>query len=257
MLNFRNTNAFFIILLLSTIGYDITYGLPFIIYVATFLAYSLVLFYGSYFISSDFYIKVICSAKTSNKQIAISFDDGPAVAYTPEILCLLKDHGVEAAFFCIGDRIKGNEDLLKSLHEAGHLIGNHSYSHHFWFDLFSARKMLADLQLMDKEMVRVTGLKPRLFRPPYGVTNPNLRKAIRQGNYIPVGWNVRSMDTLIKDEAKLLNKVSKAVKPGAVVLFHDTSKATVAILPAFIKKVTEMGYKIVRLDKLLKLKAYA
>ena len=59
---------------------------------------------------------------------------------------------------------------------------------------------------MDDEMERVTGLKPKLFRPPYGVTNPNLKKAIINGGYTPVGWSVRSMDTVIKDEKKLLDK---------------------------------------------------
>lgn len=257
MLNFRNTNIFFIILLLFTLGYHIAYGLPLIVYLVIFIVYSLLLFYGSYFVSSNFFIEIICAATTNNKEIAISFDDGPVLSYTPAILKLLKEHRVEAAFFCIGNRIKGNEELLVQLHQEGHLIGNHSYSHHFWFDLFSARKMLTDLQLMDRAMENVTGLKPRLFRPPYGVTNPNLRKAIENGNYIPVGWNVRSMDTVIKDETKLLDKVSNAVKPGAILLFHDTSKTTLAILPAFIKQVTDKGYKIVRLDKLLKLKAYA
>ncbi len=257
MLNFRNTNITFIIVLLLATAYHLTYGLPWMVYLIIFVVYSLLLFYGSYFVSSNFFFKVICSAATGNKEIAISFDDGPALSYTPEIVQLLKEHQVEAAFFCIGNRIKGNESLLMQLHQEGHLIGNHSYSHHFWFDLLSAQKMSEDLQLMDSTMQQVTGLKPRLFRPPYGVTNPNLRKAVEKGNYIPVGWNVRSMDTVTKNEAKLLHKVSKAVKPGAVVLFHDTSKTTLAILPDFIKQVTGKGYTIVRLDKLLKLQAYA
>ncbi|MEO5996792.1 MAG: polysaccharide deacetylase family protein [Chitinophagaceae bacterium] len=241
---------------LSAVGYHIIFGFSWFIYLVIFITYSLLLFYGSYFVSSDFFIKVICAADTDNREIALSFDDGPAPSYTPEILELLNDHKIKAAFFCIGNRINGNETLLRRLHEDGHMIGNHSYSHHFWFDLFSTREMLADLKMMDQAMEKVTGLKPRLFRPPYGVTNPNLRKAIEQGNYIPVGWNIRSMDTVIKDEKKLLTKVTKALKPGAILLFHDTSKTTLAILPSFIKQVNEKGYKIVRLDKLLKLKAY-
>lgn len=256
MLNFRNTNIFVIILFVAAIGYHITYGLSWMIYLVIFIAYTLLLFYGSYFVFSDFFLKVICAADTDKKEIAISFDDGPAADYTPEILSLLKQYQVEAAFFCIGSRIAGNENLLMQLQEEGHVIGNHSYSHHFWFDLFSAKKMLADLQRMDIAVKDVTGSVPRMFRPPYGVTNPNLRKAIQAGNYIPVGWNVRSMDTVIKDPAKLLNKVLKALKPGAILLFHDTSKTTLAILPAFLKQAGDKGYKIIRLDKLLKLKAY-
>ena len=113
------------------------------------------------------------------------------------------------------------------------------------------------MQQMDKAVYNTTGLIPRLFRPPYGVINPNLKKAIINGNYLPIGWNVRSMDTVINDEAKLLNKVLSKVKPGAVLLFHDTSAATIAMLPAFINEVKARGYKLVRLDKMLNLQPYA
>jgi peptidoglycan-N-acetylglucosamine deacetylase len=110
---------------------------------------------------------------------------------------------------------------------------------------------------MDAEMERVTGLKPKLFRPPYGVTNPNLAKAIKNGGYTPVGWSVRSMDTVIKDGKKLLGKINEGIKPGAVFLFHDTSKTTLDILPEFIQEVKKRGYNIIPLDKLLALQPYA
>jgi peptidoglycan-N-acetylglucosamine deacetylase len=256
MLNFRNTNIIFILLLAALIGYDVYYHLPFYVYIIAVIAYSLLLFWGSYYVGSNFYFNIICSAKTNKKQIAISFDDGPAHEFTPQILQLLKQHNVPAAFFCIGKRVQENENLFKQVHEAGHIIGNHSYSHAMWFDLFSANKMYDDLQLMDAAMEKVIGLKPKLFRPPYGVTNPNLKKAVIKGNYISVGWNIRSLDTVITDEQKLLTKVTKALKPGAVVLFHDTGKAIPAVLPAFINVAREKGYEIVRLDKLLNLEPY-
>ena len=170
---------------------------------------------------------------------------------------ILKAHQVKAAFFCIGKRIKGNDPLLKQVYDEGHLIGNHSYSHDLWFDLFSAQKMNLDLQMMSEAMQKVTGVKPRLFRPPYGVTNPNLKKAIEKNNFIPIGWSLRSMDTVAKDAQKLLAKVTGSLKPGAVILFHDTSKATADMLSAFIQQTKQKGYEIVRLDKLLNLEPYA
>jgi len=256
MLNFRNTNIFFSLLLLVLIGLHSQYGLPFYSYLLLFIVYSLIVFYGCYYVGSNFFINIVCSANTTQKEIAISFDDGPAACYTPEILQLLKQENINATFFCIGNRIAGNEQIIRQIKEDGHIIGNHSYSHHFWFDMFSAKKMLQDLQQMDDEMERVTGLRPKLFRPPYGVTNPNLKRAIIKGNYTPVGWSVRSMDTVIKDEKKLLSKINAAIKPGAVFLFHDTSKTTLDALPAFIKEVKNKGYQIVPLDKLLLLKPY-
>ena len=211
MLNFRNTNIFFTGLLIITIGLHLYTGVPFFVYPVLLFLYSIVVFYGCYFVNSDFFLPVICSATTNKKEIAISFDDGPANQFTAEIVALLNEHKVKAAFFCIGKRIAGNEQLFRQLHADEHLIGNHSYSHHFWFDLFSYKKMARDLKMMDEEMQRVTGLQPKLFRPPYGVTNPNLKNAIVKGGYIPIGWSVRSMDTMIKDEKKLLQKITKSL----------------------------------------------
>ncbi len=257
MLNFRNTNIFFTALLVVIAALNIFLRIPVFVYIFFLLFYAGILFYGSYFIQAGFYMTIPCSAKTSKKEIAISFDDGPATSYTPEILRILKDNNVQAAFFCIGNRIAGNEEILQQVHADGHIIGNHSYSHHFWFDLFSSKKMLNDLQVMGEATRHVTGLTPKLFRPPYGVTNPNLKKAIISGNYTPVGWSVRSMDTVIKDEDTLLKKLSRSVQPGAIILFHDTSKTTAGILSRFIRQVTADGYEIVRLDKMLKLTPYA
>jgi peptidoglycan-N-acetylglucosamine deacetylase len=257
MLNFRNTNIFFISLLIVLIGVHIKYGLPVYIYPLLFIVYSLIVFYGCYYVGSNFFIQIVCSATTDKKEIAISFDDGPATNYTSEILRLLKQDNIKATFFCIGNRISGNENILKQIKDDGHIIGNHSYSHHFWFDMYSSKKMLDDLKQMDQEMERVTGMRPKLFRPPYGVTNPNLKKAIIKGEYTPVGWSVRSMDTVIKDDKKLLDKINRSLKPGAVFLFHDTSKTTLNVLPEFIKEVKSKGYQIIPLDKLLHLNPYA
>ena len=257
MLNFRNTNIFFIVLLFALMGVHVKFGLPVFIYFILLVSYSLVVFYGCYYVGSNFFIKIICRAETDKKQIAISFDDGPAKNYTPEILQILNSEKVKVTFFCIGNRIAGNENILRQIRDEGHIIGNHSYSHHFWFDMYSAKKMQGDLKQMDDAMESATGLKPKLFRPPYGVTNPNVKKAIINGGYTPVGWSVRSMDTVIKDESKLLNKINAGIKPGAVFLFHDSSKTTLAVLPEFIKEVKKRGYEIVPLDKLLALTAYA
>ena len=257
MLNFRNTNILFIALLIILIGLHVKYGLPFYIYLLLFVAWSLIVFWGCINVSSGFFINIVCNAHTDKKEIAISFDDGPSENYTQPILDVLKAEDVKATFFCIGNRIAGNESILKQVHADGHIIGNHSFSHHFWFDLYSAKKMQDDLKQMDSEMQRVTGLRPKLFRPPYGVTNPNVAKAITNGAYTPVGWSVRSLDTVAKDEQQLLNKINTGIKPGAVFLFHDTCKITLNVLPQFIQEVKKRGYNIIPMDKLLALQPYA
>ena len=109
MLTFRNTNIFFILLLAALITIDILYGLPIYVYCLLPIAYLSILFWGCINITSGFFIPVICKAETDKKEIAISFDDGPAADYTAGILEVLKTENVKAAFFCIGNRIAGSQ----------------------------------------------------------------------------------------------------------------------------------------------------
>ena len=256
MLNFRNINIFFVFLLAVLISVHIQSGLPYYVYLLLLITWSLIIFWGCISINSGFFTAVICGANTEKKEISISFDDGPAENYTREILKILKDEDIKAAFFCIGNRIAGNETILQEIDAEGHIIGNHSYSHHFWFDMFSAKRMLNDLKKMDEAMFKAVGYTTSLFRPPYGVMNPNLRKAIVRGQYIPIGWSVRSMDTVSKDEERLLSKLCARIEPGDIFLFHDTCKITLDVLPKFIREVKKRGYNIMPLDKLLDLQRY-
>jgi peptidoglycan/xylan/chitin deacetylase (PgdA/CDA1 family) len=257
MLNYRNVNIFFILFIVAWFFLDNRYHYSPAAYGWILLAYVTILFCGSYFIQLGFFFKSVCSGDGGKKEIALSFDDGPDPAFTPVILDLLKAEGVETIFFCIGKKIPDNEGILQRIIAEGHLIGNHSYSHHHLFDLFSPEKMHDDLQEMNAITKALTGLTPKFFRPPYGVTNPNLKKAVEQGNYTSIGWNLRSLDTVIRDENRLLQKVLKRVKPGSILLFHDTSETTVKILRRLIRELRENGYAIVRLDKLIKLEPYA
>jgi peptidoglycan/xylan/chitin deacetylase (PgdA/CDA1 family) len=256
-LNYRLFNIIFIVFVLGWIWADrhlklgpAMYGLLLIVYLA-------VLFCGSYFIRWGFFFKSICFHKTSEKVVSLSFDDGPDTKNTGRILDILKENKTEAVFFCIGKRIAGQEGLLNRMIEEGHIVGNHSYSHHPLFDLFSPRKMLAELNATSLAIKNVTGYSPRFFRPPYGVTNPNLRKALIQGRFISVGWSLRSYDTAIRNEDRLFTKVNRALKPGAIILFHDTSETMLAILPRLLNSIKTAGYKPVRLDKMINLNPYA
>lgn len=216
-----------------------------------------ILSWGSYNVGSNFYFKVICKGDESKKQVAISFDDGPLPQHTPAVLDILKETATSATFFCIGKRAQQHPELLKRIIEEGHIIGNHSYSHDAFFDLYGSTKMKADLQQMNAVARQVLGLELKWFRPPYGVTNPNLAKAVKAGGFTGIGWNIRSLDTVTKDPEKLKQRVLKQLKPGAIILFHDTCASTVTMLPSFIQDVKARGYEIVPLDKLVNLQPYA
>ena len=251
----RAFNIFSIILILVWIWADkyLSIGAP--SYGWLLLIYVSVLFCGSYFIRMGFFMKSICSLKTNEKWIALSFDDGPAES-TRQVLDILQENKAEAAFFCIGKKITGNEEIIHRMVQEGHIIGNHSFSHHPLFDFFSPRKMLNDITEMNRLVKNITGFGPRFFRPPYGVTNPNLKKAVMLGGFISIGWSIRSYDTVIRNRERLLHKILSALKPGSILLLHDTSETTVSILPELLKAIRNEGFQIVRLDKMVNVKPY-
>jgi peptidoglycan/xylan/chitin deacetylase (PgdA/CDA1 family) len=213
--------------------------------------------YGSIFIDSNFYIKTLCKGNRSGNSIAITFDDGPMSGSTDRVLKILKEKNVKATFFCIGKNVEGSEALLKQIDSEGHLIGNHSFEHRKFFDLQHSKAMQDELMKTDQAILKVIHKKPNLFRPPYGVTNPSLAKAVRKGSYQTVGWSVRSYDTISKNRNQLWNRVTKKLKAGDVVLFHDRCEITIDILPDFIDHVLKIGLKIAPLDQVLNIKPYA
>lgn len=257
MLTFRNTNFVVGALFVALLVLQIWYPVPLYIYLLVLALYVSLLSYGSYYIASNFFVPAVCSANTNEKVVALSFDDGPVQEYTPDVLKVLQEQDVPAAFFCIGKRIVQNENLCRQLHEQGHVIGNHSFSHSPLFDLLPADKMLNDLKRTDDAIHQLLGLYPRTFRPPYGVTTPAMRKVLTVGPYTAIGWNVRSLDTLASNEDKLLKKLMKLLRPGSVILLHDTQRITLSVLPRFIQAARNEGYKFVRLDTMLNIEWYA
>jgi len=219
--------------------------------------YVSVVAWGCINVQMGFFLPVLCRGSRNENMIALTFDDGPHPIFTPRILDALKESNAKATFFCIGKNIAGNEALLKRMKDEGHTIGNHSYSHDFWFDLFGTKKMVDDLKHMDGEVSRAGSATPKLFRPPYGVTNPNVKKAILKGGYLPVGWSIRSMDTVAKDKTTLKSKVLDNMTAGDIVLLHDHMEITADVLPELITEIAKKGLRIETVDKILKVNAYA
>jgi len=205
----------------------------------------------------QFFLPVRWKGDEHSNSIAITFDDGPVPGRTEKILDILKSGQVRAAFFCIGSRVADYPALAKRIHDAGHLLGNHSYWHGKTFDLQTSKKIARELTDTDEIIHRTIGVRPNFFRPPYGVTNPMVARAVRKGGYKTIGWTKRSLDTFITSPAALMNRVTKSLKAGDVILFHDNSNTTLEILPDLFDHVEKLGLKIVRLDELLNEKAYA
>jgi len=252
MIKPRTTFVLYIIVLILVYLFLPWKGVFFIIISLLFLLH---LVYSSANICSQAYIKTLCKGNPKEKKIAITFDDGPDSEITPRVLDLLDTHGIKATFFCIGNHIENNKDLIKRVDQKGHLIGNHTWSHEKWFDLHSSQKMKLDIEKTTGLIFDTIGKQPKLFRPPYGVTNPNLKRAIKDFNFNTIGWSVRSLDT-INDVEKTFQRIKNRLSNGDIILFHDNREHIVEILTLVLDYAKNENYQIVPLDKLLNIEAY-
>lgn len=256
MSRYAITNIIFLVLCFTVLVSYSLFAISIYWIIALVIAYLTINLVGSFSLSIGYFVRVASSGSTNIGTIAITFDDGPIAGKTEKILDVLNQHSVKAAFFCIGHRIHENADLAKRIHQEGHILGNHSYWHKNSFDWQSAKKISEELKETAIAIRETTGRSPLFFRPPFGVTNPMVAKAARQGNYSVIGWSVRSFDTVIRNKERLFERVTRKLKSGDIVVFHDYSEAMLAILPKFIAHVSTSGLKIVRLDELLQANAY-
>lgn len=216
------------------------------------IIYFTITFCGSFMISLNYYLHSITSIPNSNK-IFLTFDDGPDAIYTPKILDLLKKYQCTATFFCIGHKIKNNEDLLLRMDVEGHTIANHTWSHAVWFDLYKSTRMQEEISATQTEIYKAIRKIPILFRPPYGVTNPMLAKAIKNTKVISIAWNIRTFDTasFLKVKAIISNIKSK-LAVNSIILLHDNQEKTVLLLEEIILNCQKKGLQIGNIDDYIK-----
>lgn len=256
MLTFRNTLILFTVALAALVISDIYVPVSLWWYGGIVLVLLILLIRGSMYIQTDFYMKSFRRGDSSRKTVSLTFDDGPGETTTPVILDILKEFNVKATFFVIGSRAEKHPDIIRRIHAEGHLTGGHSYSHHFFFDLFSRRRMMQELQRTQEAVQRITGNKMRLFRPPYGVTNPTVARVVKETDFDSVGWSLKSNDTVIKTGDLLMKRLKKKLKKGDIILFHDDRPLIADQLRAFLKYLNEQQYEVERIDHFLHIRAY-
>ncbi|WP_254796517.1 polysaccharide deacetylase family protein [Flavobacterium johnsoniae] len=212
--------------------------------------------FGSSRISSNYHVKAFCNNPLEKeKKIALTFDDGPS-EFTLEVLELLKKYNAKAAFFCIGKNIEKYPEIVKQIIAQGHLVGNHSYSHSKFFDFYNARQIQEEIEKTDTLLEKLTSKKINFFRPPYGVTTPSIRRALKLTGHKTIGWNIRSLDGGTKNQELILNRITKRVSPGGIVLLHDTGEHSVLVLEQFLQFLQQNNYQVVSIEELLNLNAY-
>lgn len=194
---------------------------------------------------------------TSKNYISITFDDGPNPEFTPTVLSLLKKHNAKATFFLIGKNAEIYPDIVRQIIAEGHSIGNHSYSHSKNFGFFSTEKVAKEIQGANSVLSEITGKKLKMFRPPFGVTNPNIKKALRKTLQKSIGWSKRSLDTTSLSEEKILKKITTNLEKGDIILLHDSSAKTIIVLEQLLLFLQSHELQSVPVERLLEIDAYA
>lgn len=207
--------------------------------------------WGVFDIRLGYFSKTWYKGDATQNYVSITFDDGPT-PFTPKILELLEQHQMKATFFCIGKQMEKHPEILTSIIEKGHTVGNHSYSHVWNIPFFSPPKIEQEINHTDEILAQLTGTKTNLYRPPYGITNPNVVKACINCKKLIIGWSVRSLDTVIHQEEKILQRIIPRVKPGAIILLHDTSEHTINVVEQLLLSLKRMNLQSIPVDHLLK-----
>jgi peptidoglycan/xylan/chitin deacetylase (PgdA/CDA1 family) len=196
----------------------------------------------------------ICRGSSRKRRIALTFDDGPDPRSTPALLELLRAASVEAAFFGVGQRVAAHPDLAARIVREGHLLENHSYAHSHTTNLFTAARLRAELDRTQAAIAQATGVAPRWFRPPMGLSNPRVFRVARDLGLTVIGWTARGMDTRRIGPERVVARIVRQLRPGAIILLHDGSvpaERLVATVKSLLDTLGALGYEIVRLDKML------
>lgn len=194
------------------------------------------------------------SAGEKEKVIYLTFDSGYENGYTSQILDVLKEEEVPAAFFVVGNYIADNPDLIKRMNEEGHIVGNHTMTHPDMSAISDMESFKNEIQSLEDEYKKVTGEEmQKFYRPPQGkYSESNLMNAKELG-YKTIFWSLAYVDWLENDQPdreEALNILNRRIHNGAIVLLHSTSKTNCEILKELIQGWKAKGYTFKSLNEL-------
>jgi peptidoglycan/xylan/chitin deacetylase (PgdA/CDA1 family) len=191
------------------------------------------------------------SCDVNGPYIAMTFDDGPSAELTPKLLDILKERGIKATFFVVGQNAAEYPDILRRMASEGHEVANHSWSHPALTKL-GADGVRRQMENTSEAIARATGRRPVLMRPPYGATNASLNKRLAEEYGLKVVlWSVDPLDWKYRNSNRVQNYIIENAHPGAIILSHDIHATTVAAMPGTLDALLAKGYKFVTVSELI------
>lgn len=193
-------------------------------------------------------LPIYCVNRDDNK-ISISFDAAWGGDKTLGILDLLDEYNIKTTFFLVDIWTQKYPELVKEIVARGHEIGNHSTSHPQMSKL-NETQIAKELNTQADNALAIAGVRPVLFRPPYGDYNNRVITTARAQGFVPIQWSVDSLDWKNRGAQEIINRATK-VKSGDIVLFHNDSQYILDALPAVLKYYAENGYSVVPISEIL------
>ena len=230
-----------------------------LIFAAFGLAFGLWFWWACATPSSLFFRPVLNRGPGGEKRVSLTFDDGPSVGFTEQVLDILREHRVPATFFVCGKNVEQHPSLLQRIAAEGHEIGNHTYSHPFLY--FKSRRRIAEeIDRTQGIIEKVIGLRPNFFRPPYGARWFGLVPTLVERGMHLIMWSAAGYDWR-KQARGIVDATLRQLKPGAVILLHDGRETrpatevnrsqTVLALPGIIAGARQQGFTFVPLKDFL------
>ena len=193
-------------------------------------------------------LPIYCVNRDDNK-ISISFDAAWGGDKTLGILDLLDEYNIKTTFFLVDIWTQKYPELVKEIVARGHEIGNHSTSHP-QISKLNEMQIAKELNTQADNVLAIAGVRPVLFRPPYGDYNNRVITTARAQGFVPIQWSVDSLDWKNRGAQEIINRATK-VKSGDIVLFHNDSQYILDALPAVLKYYAENGYSVVPISEIL------
>lgn len=192
----------------------------------------------------------IYSVETEEKKLAISFDAAWGDDYTLEILDILDKYDVKSTFFLVGFWVDKYPEHVKEIYNRGHDVGNHSTNHPYMTKL-SDDEIEKELNITGDKIEKLIKEKPILFRPPFGDYNDRVINVCKDNGYYVIQWDVDSLDWKEMGVQPVVDRVTRNVRNGSIVLFHNNAKYVLEYLPIIIERLQREGYEIVPISQLI------
>jgi peptidoglycan-N-acetylglucosamine deacetylase len=170
--------------------------------------------------TGQWYGRTFAHSRRGSKQLALTYDDGPNDPHTLRLLEVLAKHNVRATFFLIGRYVRQRPDIVRELVRAGHVTGNHTFTHPLLI-FKSSKQIETELMECQRALSDAVGFEAKLFRPPFGGRRPAVLRLARKLGLQPVMWNITGYDWDAPPAQQIERKVSSRIRGGDVVLLHD------------------------------------